>query len=636
VADIPARTRLLIGSTSEWAASDLVLGLGELVVERADAVVKLKAGDGVTRYSGLPFVTAVPDVPLEYLTQTEGDARYLQLAGISVAPAANAVPRLDAMGLLASGMIPPLAYLTQTGADARYLQLSGIATTPTANAVPRLGAGGMLAAGMIPAPAAIDVSTGVADAGKLVKTASTGKLDQSLIAFAQDVALPDGKRLAWGDGSAYIQGSGATDALTVGGATLRLFGAASGVLGVREGGAYGGAAANAAYDTLVLESNGQSGISILSPNNVSTGIAFGDPESATQGWLQYDHATDTTYIGAAGASRLAVYAGSVRPLAQVQTPDGTAAAPAYAWLGSNGLGLYRPAADTLGFATASVEKMRLMPSTDAQLLVGLTVPLASVAGRGDIEINGATESTMTFGVGGMTAGILYANATEFRIGASTGGAVRFMTFRTGGAEKVHITESADAQLLVGMTAPINFATGRGYIGVNGGSSSIIDFCVGGALRAYLFEDTTNFSMMHNGAGSIYLGIGGAQKLQVSSTQLLDQINGGVELGWRDMPVSSVGGSITVDRGHRGRLLIVTGAAAAITLPGDSVFNAGEGFTIFNLSGGSITVVERVTGSRAYLRWNGITAGTRTLAANGTGRIFSIGGNTFVMTGELIS
>jgi hypothetical protein len=139
MADINARTRLLIGTTADWAGHNLVLGLGELVLEQiGGGQLKMKAGDGATAYAGLPYVTMTPT-------------------------------------------IPP-AYLTQTQMDARYLQLTDVVTASTPNKVPRLGGTGVLPASMIPLPVAIDITAGAADAGKLVKTAQgTGKIDPSFI-----------------------------------------------------------------------------------------------------------------------------------------------------------------------------------------------------------------------------------------------------------------------------------------------------------------------------------------------------------------------------------------------------------------------------------------------------------------------
>jgi len=60
MADIFARMRNLIGSSAEWVANNLILGLGEFGVERSGANVILKMGDGLTTYSALPFITMTP------------------------------------------------------------------------------------------------------------------------------------------------------------------------------------------------------------------------------------------------------------------------------------------------------------------------------------------------------------------------------------------------------------------------------------------------------------------------------------------------------------------------------------------------------------------------------------------------
>jgi len=51
-----ARMRQIIGSTAEWTASDLVLGRGEIALEIVSpADVRLKVGDGTSRFSALPY-----------------------------------------------------------------------------------------------------------------------------------------------------------------------------------------------------------------------------------------------------------------------------------------------------------------------------------------------------------------------------------------------------------------------------------------------------------------------------------------------------------------------------------------------------------------------------------------------------
>lgn len=59
MADTFARMRQLIGSTAEWTANDIVLGYGEIGVERASAAeYKVKVGDGSAKWSALPYISA--------------------------------------------------------------------------------------------------------------------------------------------------------------------------------------------------------------------------------------------------------------------------------------------------------------------------------------------------------------------------------------------------------------------------------------------------------------------------------------------------------------------------------------------------------------------------------------------------
>jgi hypothetical protein len=461
MADINARTRLLVGTTADWAGHDLVLGAGELVLERAGSVIKMKAGDGAAKFSALPYVTATPTIPPEYMDQTETDARYLQLADV--------------------------------------------VTTATASKVPRLNTAGMLNSAMIPLPPAIDVSVGAADAGKLVKTNSTGKVDPTMIAFvvggykgtADGTALlPPGVYLAgdyfsntgtgpahasWGlaagtvltptqqlifdavkwsvvglgtgsivrlpDGTApapslafinepttglYRPGADILGFSTSGVERLRVSaalttltstqllvnstqqvllnspnvlinGAAYGTLGVRKGGAYGGAVPNSAYDGLVIESDSNTGISILTPGTMQGAIAFGDEGGNTWGRVSYAHSIDTMAFIVANTARLSLTdkLATFGTGVQIATSAGTAAAPSHSFSTVLDMGMFRAASNTLAFATVGVEKMRITGSLDAEFLVGETVPKYSTTGRGIIEVNGSNESNYGLVVNGV-------------------------------------------------------------------------------------------------------------------------------------------------------------------------------------------------------------------------------------------
>lgn len=110
MADILARQRQIIGTTGEWGINDLVLGAGELALERqTDGTVRAKVGNGSLRFSNAPYLEGS-------LSIAAADARYVQQAQTFTeggAPAANRWPRLNAQGKLDSSLLnlpSPLTY----------------------------------------------------------------------------------------------------------------------------------------------------------------------------------------------------------------------------------------------------------------------------------------------------------------------------------------------------------------------------------------------------------------------------------------------------------------------------------------------------------------------------------------------
>lgn len=61
-------------------------------------------------------------------------------------------------------------------------------------------------------------------------------------------------------------------------------------------------------DDLIIESAGNAGISILSPNTALSSIVFGDPEDNNAGRVQYDHPTNEMRFFTAGALRMTLSA----------------------------------------------------------------------------------------------------------------------------------------------------------------------------------------------------------------------------------------------------------------------------------------------------------------------------------------
>jgi hypothetical protein len=152
MADTLARTRLLVGTTANWGAADLVLGDGELVLERTSAnQIRMKAGNGTLKFSQLPYVSAVGAVgaaayrgtadgtvavpagvfaPGDYYINTGTGAAHASwglTAGTNVAPSQELVFNGTNWALVGSGMqtmprladgtaaLPALAFVNDAG-----------------------------------------------------------------------------------------------------------------------------------------------------------------------------------------------------------------------------------------------------------------------------------------------------------------------------------------------------------------------------------------------------------------------------------------------------------------------------------------------------------------------------------------
>ncbi len=80
MADTFARMRQIVGSTADWAANNIVLGSGEIGIERVSSTdIRIKVGDGTSTWSVLPYASA-SSTTINTATQTALDAK-LAIAG---------------------------------------------------------------------------------------------------------------------------------------------------------------------------------------------------------------------------------------------------------------------------------------------------------------------------------------------------------------------------------------------------------------------------------------------------------------------------------------------------------------------------------------------------------------------------
>ena len=108
---------------------------------------------------------------------------------------------------------------------------------------------------------------------------------------------------------------------------------------------------------------------------------------------------------------------------------------------------------------------RLTIDSSGNLLVGATSPILSAANRGNITLNGTSESIINLGVGGAQGGYLYQTATELALWNTKNGPLRFST---NNAERMRL--DASGNLLVGTTSILD-AGSENAIHIQGSTSA---------------------------------------------------------------------------------------------------------------------------------------------------------------------
>lgn len=201
---------------------------------------------------------------------------------------------------------------------------------------------------------------------------------------------------------------------------------------------------------------------------------------------------------------------------QFRAIAGTAGAPGIVFDGHTATGLFRPAADTIGLATAGVERVRLLadgklglytdaPTTRAQLATGLSAEsptLGSAAGVGW----GISATNMSFGLG-------------FGAGNSGAGWIQAMRFSGAATAFNLLLNPAGGSVGQGTTATNLFGVGTTYT-LNGsvaGTLSGFEIATAGTVRGALFASSTEVRLVASGTSPMNFVQGGINQWQLSTT-----------------------------------------------------------------------------------------------------------------------
>ena len=196
---------------------------------------------------------------------------------------------------------------------------------------------------------------------------------------------------------------------------------------------------------------------------------------------------------------------------------GSASAPALTTTGDTNTGIFFPAADTIAFSEGGVEAARF--DSSGNLGIGTTSPTYP------ITIERASQSTLEIKSGSTTGeSRIYFSDTTTAIGAieyqHNGD---FMRFYTNNAERMRLDSSGN--FMVGTTTPLQTASNRGNITVNGSASSIFNMGVNGSVAAYIFASSTSATyevagtntISASGANVIALNTNGSERARIDSS-----------------------------------------------------------------------------------------------------------------------
>jgi hypothetical protein len=389
-------------------------------------------------------------------------------------------------------------------------------------------------------------------------------------------------------GDAAISGAVNIGGAITGASSARFNGATYGSLGVRKF-ASGVLSVNTSRDAFVIEADAATGMSILSPNNVSVGIAFGDPENNVVGQVRYHHATDVMDFCTAGQTAIPALqisaTGLVSPLA-LSIADTTLRAyvtgtsAVTATMQQNGL-------NNAGSAFA-MGRYNVVPS--GPIIITATSSGATVGSHGVAQLPVNTLLGRWSFNASDTAAFVESARIDCLVEAggvvgSVPGALRFSTTAIGGASgTTALTLAADktatftGAIVGALTGRFNGAT-LGTLGVRAGASAATpnaqrsDFVIEASGAGGMSFLTPNTAIVGIAFGDPQSSVAGQIRYD-HSTDVLDFITGTTGRGQfsaaglgvaGDVTLSAAGNTLKVKEGANASMGIATLVAGVVVV-----------------------------------------------------------------------
>jgi hypothetical protein len=230
---------------------------------------------------------------------------------------------------------------------------------------------------------------------------------------------------------------------------------------------------------------------------------------------------------------------------------------------------------------------------------------------------GSNNPALTFSVADAT-GVAFSLSTAQQIGFSTGGNSRLTI---GGTGAVVISAPTSG---VGLT--VNGAANSNSLSIIGSSTS------GQSLGLRIAAGTTSADFgifCTNQSGSAgFFEVNGAGVVQGN-----DGAGNLLELGYKGTPFNQQSSNYIAQTSDRGKSIVLTGSAGqTLTIP-NSVFSAGDVFTIIANNGTNAFTIAQGSGVTIFWAIGGVSSGNRTLTSLGIATVVALTSSAFLISGS---